>query len=67
LEWVIEHSKQKGFKNIRLDTWSANPIIINYYESFGFTFVENYTTPDSDELPVHNRNLALTLLEYKLQ
>jgi ribosomal protein S18 acetylase RimI-like enzyme len=67
LDWVIEHSKQKGLMSIRLDTWSANPTIINYYRSFGFTFIENYTTPDSDELPVHNRNLALTLLEYKLQ
>jgi ribosomal protein S18 acetylase RimI-like enzyme len=67
LDWVIEHSKQKGLMSIRLDTWSANPTIINYYRSFGFTFIENYTTPDIDELPVHNRNLALTLLEYKLQ
>lgn len=67
LDWVIDHSKQKGLKSIRLDTWAANPTIIEYYKSFGFTFIENYTTPDSEELPVHNRNLALTLLEYKLQ
>ncbi|MEK6780681.1 MAG: GNAT family N-acetyltransferase [Bacteroidota bacterium] len=66
LDWVIEHSKQKGLSSIRLDTWADNPTIINYYKSFGFTFIENYTTPDSEELPVHNRNLALTLLEYKL-
>jgi ribosomal protein S18 acetylase RimI-like enzyme len=67
LDWVIEHSKQKGLKSIRMDTWADNPTIINYYKSFGFAFIENYTTPDSEELPVHNRNLALTLLEYKLQ
>ena len=66
LDWVIDHSKQKGFNSIRMDTWAANPAIITYYESFGFTFVETFTTPDSQELPVHNRNLALTLLEYKL-
>jgi ribosomal protein S18 acetylase RimI-like enzyme len=66
LDWVIEHSKQKGLSSIRMDTWAANPTIINYYRSFGFTIIENYTTPDSEELPVHNRNLALTLLEYKL-
>ena len=66
LNWAIEHSKQKGLKSIRMDTWAANPTIINYYMSFGFDFIENYTTPDSLELPVHNRNLALTLLEYRL-
>lgn len=66
LDWVIEHSKQKGLSSIRMDTWAANPNIINYYKSFGFTIIENYTTPDTEELPVHNRNLALTLLEYRL-
>ncbi len=67
LDWAIEHSKQKGLSNIRMDTWAANPTIIEYYKSFGFKFIENFTTPDSEELPVHNRNLALTLLEYKLK
>jgi ribosomal protein S18 acetylase RimI-like enzyme len=66
LEWAIAHSKQKELSNIRMDTWAANPTIISYYKSFGFTCIENYTTPDSEELPVHNRNLALTLLEYRL-
>ena len=66
LDWVVEHSKQKGLISIRMDTWAANPTIIDYYKKFGFAVVENYTTPDSEELPVHNRNLALTLLEYKL-
>jgi len=66
VDWAIKHSKRKGLRNIRMDTWAANPTIINYYKSFGFTFVENYTTPDSEELPLHNRKLALTLLEYRL-
>ncbi|HEX5169080.1 MAG TPA: GNAT family N-acetyltransferase [Cyclobacteriaceae bacterium] len=67
LEWAVKHSKQKGLSAIRMDTWAANPTIIEYYKSFGFNFVENYTTPDSEELPIHNRNLALTLLEYKVE
>ena len=66
IDWAIEHRKLKGIKNIRMDTWAANPTIINYYKSFGFNVVENYTTPDSVELPVHNRNLALTLLERRI-
>jgi ribosomal protein S18 acetylase RimI-like enzyme len=67
LEWAIEHSKQRQLNRIRMDTWAANLNIINYYKSFGFTFIENYTTPDSEELPVHNRNLALALLEYSIK
>ena len=66
LEWAIQHAKEKGLKSIRMDTWATNPTIISYYQKFGFSFVENYTTPDRSELPVHNRNLALTLLEYEV-
>lgn len=66
LDWAAERARSLGLKNVRMDTWAANPTIIDYYRSFGFTIIENYTTPDSPELPVHNRKLALTLLEYKL-
>jgi ribosomal protein S18 acetylase RimI-like enzyme len=66
VDWAIKHSKRVGLRNIRMDTWAANPTIINYYKSFGFDVIENYTTPDSEELPIHNRNLSLTLLEYSL-
>jgi hypothetical protein len=62
--WAIDHANGKQLDSIRMDTWAANPAIIDYYKTFGFDIVENYTTPDSPELPVHNRNLALTLLEY---
>lgn len=67
LDWSIRHAKQKGFDRVRMDTWAANPTIIDYYKSFGFTFIENYLTPDSEELSVHDRNLQLALLEYKVE
>ena len=41
LDWVIGHSNQKGLHSIRMDTWAANPTIIDYYKSFGFTVIEN--------------------------
>jgi len=65
VEWAINHIRQKGLKTIRMDTWAVNLNIVEYYKSFGFEVVENYTTPDTDELPVHNRKLALTLMEFK--
>ncbi len=64
VDWAIGHLRDKGLSTVRLDTWAANQTIIDYYKSFGFEIVENYTTPNSTELPVHNRNLALTLMEY---
>jgi GNAT superfamily N-acetyltransferase len=67
LDWAIKHARQRRLGSIRLDTWTANPTLISYYKSFGFTVIENYLTPDSEELPTHNRNLALTLLEYTLK
>jgi ribosomal protein S18 acetylase RimI-like enzyme len=67
LNWSKRHIQERGLRSIRMDTWAANPTIIQYYESFGFVRVENFTTPDSAELPVHNRKLDLTLLEYNGQ
>jgi GNAT superfamily N-acetyltransferase len=67
LDWTIQHAQQKGLVRIRMDTWAENPTLIKYYQNFGFKVIENYTTPDSIELPLHNRNLALTLLEYHLK
>jgi ribosomal protein S18 acetylase RimI-like enzyme len=63
VDWAVQHCKEMGLKSIRMDTWAANANIIKYYKSFGFRVVENYTTPDCNELPVHNRKLALTLME----
>ena len=64
LNWAIEHAKEKKIKYVRMDTWADNPNIIAYYKSFGFNFIGNMITPDSEELAIQQRNLALALLEY---
>jgi GNAT superfamily N-acetyltransferase len=66
LNWIIEFAKEKGLKHIRMDTWADNPNIIEYYKSYGFQFLENYTTPNTPELPDQHRNLKVALLEMKL-
>jgi len=66
LSWAKKQASQKGLRYIRMDTWANNPTLISYYKGYGFDFVDNFTTPDSPELPFHNRNLALALLELKL-
>lgn len=66
LDWAKEHAKQNNLKFLRMDTWADNKKIIDYYQSFGFEFIENLTTPDTPELPIQNRNLNVALLELKL-
>ena len=63
LIWAIEFAKQNNRKFIRMDTWADNYQLIEYYKSFGFSFVENYKTSDIMELPIQNRNLDVALLE----
>jgi ribosomal protein S18 acetylase RimI-like enzyme len=66
LNWIIEFGNEKGLKYIRMDTWADNSNIIEYYKSYGFQFLENYTTPNIPELPDQHRNLKVALLEMKL-
>jgi GNAT superfamily N-acetyltransferase len=66
LDWTINHAVEKKIKYLRMDTWGNNPNIIAYYESYGFKFIGNYTTPDIPELPIPHRNLFVALLEMKL-
>ena len=67
LEWALDHAANWDIKHIRMDTWADNDRIINYYKSYGFRFIENYTTADTTALPVQHRNLNVALLELSLE
>jgi ribosomal protein S18 acetylase RimI-like enzyme len=66
LFWAIEFAQRSNLKFVRMDTWADNKKIIDYYMSFGFKFIENYTTTNTAELPIQNRNLNVALLELEL-
>jgi ribosomal protein S18 acetylase RimI-like enzyme len=66
LNWIVYFAKAKRLKYVRMDTWAENPNIIEYYKSYGFQFLESYTTPNTLELPDQHRNLKVALLEIKL-
>ena len=66
LDWAIAEAESENLRFIRMDTWADNQNIIEYYKSFGFKFLENYTTPDSPELAFQYRKQKLALLEYSL-
>lgn len=66
LNWTKNFARKKNLKFVRMDTWADNEKIIDYYRSFGFEFVEYYTTTDAPELPIQNRDLNVALLEMVL-
>jgi len=66
LAWAVEYARENKLETIRMDTWANNPTIINHYLGYGFQFLENYTTPDTDELPEQHRNLCVALLELSI-
>jgi len=66
LDWSLAAASGKKLRYIRMDTWAENEKIISYYKSYGFAFLENYTTPATEELPVQHRNLKVALLELEL-
>ncbi|MBZ5857613.1 cupin domain-containing protein [Flavihumibacter profundi] len=66
LEWAISHAREKQVSYIRMDTWADNEKIIGYYKSYGFHFIENYTTPGTPDLPLQHRNLNVALLEFEV-
>jgi ribosomal protein S18 acetylase RimI-like enzyme len=63
LDWAVKFALEKRLKYVRMDTWADNEKIIGYYKSYGFTVIENYTTPDTNKLPEQHRNLKVALLE----
>jgi ribosomal protein S18 acetylase RimI-like enzyme len=66
LNWSKQFAQRNNLKFIRMDTWAENQKIIEYYKSYGFQFVENYKTGNTEELPIQNRNLNVALLEIRL-
>ena len=67
LRWTIDYSVANGLDSIRMDTWTANPLIIDFYKKYGFKFIEEFKTGNTKDLPIQHRNLDVTLLEYSIK
>ena len=67
LAWAMQFANQNNLKFIRMDTWSDNFKLIDYYKSFGFQFIENYKTSSDSSLPLQNRNLEVALLQLEVK
>ncbi len=66
IPFVRDLIKNKNIKYIRMDTWGDNPILMEYYQSFGFKIIDYYTTPDIKELPVQQRGNYVVLLQLEI-
>jgi hypothetical protein len=64
--WAIGFAREKDLAYIRMDTWTDNPQLIAYYQSYGFRVVGARTTSNVPGLPEQNRDLNVTLLEMAL-
>ena len=67
LNWAIPFALERDLEFLRMDTWADNKKIIDYYQRYGFRFLENYTTPDTEDLPVQHRELKVALLELNIR
>lgn len=65
--WAIQFAGEKQLGYIRMDTWTDNPQLIAYYQSYGFTIAGERITANVPELPEQNRNLNVTLLEMEIE
>jgi hypothetical protein len=66
LNWSKVFAGNHNRRFIKMDTWAGNSKLIEYYKTYGFQFVENYTTADTIDLPIQHRNLNVALLELDL-
>jgi ribosomal protein S18 acetylase RimI-like enzyme len=66
LEWVKANAKKAGIKFIRLDTFSENQKLVDYYLKCGFTLLRIVSLKKSKHLPKHYHNASLGLFEIRI-
>lgn len=66
VEWLREYAKNLDKKYIRLDTWSDNKKLFDYYKRSGFEFLGVMTLRNSADLPKHYEGISLCLFEIKV-
>lgn len=66
INWSIQQAKNLNLKYIRLDTFSGNTNLIEYYIKCGFNLVGVTTMEKSKDLPSHYAGTSLALLEIKI-
>jgi GNAT superfamily N-acetyltransferase len=66
IEWVKTNAQRTGVKFIRLDTFSENQKLVDYYLKCGFALLKVVTLKKSKHLPKHYHNASLGLFEIRI-
>jgi ribosomal protein S18 acetylase RimI-like enzyme len=66
VEWLRVHAKNLDKKYIRMDTWSDNQKLFDYYKRLGFKFLGVMSLRNSSNLPKHYEGIAVSLFEMKI-
>lgn len=64
LNWSSVYVKKISRKHIRMDTWTNNPKLIQYYQSFGFEILDQTQAAHPELLHSCYSSTSLTLLQY---
>lgn len=67
IEWARQLCKQRGLKNIRMDTWGDNLRLNEYYVQCGLTLLEIITPETKAGMPSYYNFDTLSLLEMKIE
>ena len=63
IAWAKEHAAENNKTYVRLDTVGENTGLINHYQKFGFEYLGLHSLKNTDELPAHYHNAAVSLFE----
>lgn len=63
IEWALSQARQKGKKYLRMDTWTDNQPLIDYYRSFGFALLGHQRAAQPELLPSYYTAIELALLQ----
>ena len=66
VEWAQHYGEELGKKFVRMDTWSDNQKLLDYYRNCGFSFLGVTTPQETSDLPKHYAGISLSLFEIKL-
>ena len=64
--WAKTYAIQNGKKFVCLDTVGENTGLINYYQESGFNYLGLFKLNDTEDLPAHYHNAAVSLFEIAL-
>lgn len=65
-QWAVKFAAEKAIPYVRMDTWSDNLRLLEYYQNCGFTHTGRVDLKKTAGLPKHYEGISLNLFEIKV-